>query len=75
MDTTRTYTTMETIERKAIESLLGRMTPTMGPIIKRQLIRSLANGIAIMAAQKKEIEELEQYAEQVAAKGSDWGAW
>lgn len=75
MDTFRTYTTVETIERKAVEGLLERMTPTMGPIIRRQLIRSLANGVAIVAAQKKEIEELEQYAELVAAKGSDWGAW
>ena len=75
MDTIRTYTTIEDIERKTIEGLLSRMPPSVEVRIKQQLIRSLTNGIAIVAAQKHEIEELEKYAEQVAAKGSDWGAW
>ncbi|MFK3741006.1 hypothetical protein [Massilia sp. TN1-12] len=63
------------IRNAAIRGFVGRLTTEMQDAVRQNMLWNLRNCIAYEATQKKEIEELEKYAEQVAAKGSDWGAW
>lgn len=58
-----------------INDFVSRLVLPVQEMVRMNMLWNVRNAIAYTAQQKQELEELEQYAEQVVAKGEDWGAW